>query len=111
VDLPHGIKYLKLDCNNKKIIDYLPDSIEELILGKSFNLELNNLPSSIKKIVFENAHYTHQLNCLPNNIESIVLSNDCRFKMNKIPSRLKKITYYDMIYEQFYNVKVKHIKN
>src|SRR6056300_1247759 len=43
VNIPFSVKYLKLDCNNQNIIDYLPDSIEELELESYFNLELNNL--------------------------------------------------------------------
>ena len=52
VDLPSSIVYLKLDCANTNIIDYLPSSIEELELDYGFNLELNNLPNSIKKLNF-----------------------------------------------------------
>ena len=51
VELPFNVVYLKLNSNNN-IIDYLPSSIEELELGLTFNLELNNLPNSIKKISF-----------------------------------------------------------
>jgi hypothetical protein len=58
------IKYLCLDCNNNKIIDYLPNGIEELVLEQNFNLELNNLPNSINKIVLKNRHYNYKLNNL-----------------------------------------------
>jgi hypothetical protein len=34
VDLPFGIKYLCLDYNNKKIIDYLSHGLKELVLGE-----------------------------------------------------------------------------
>jgi hypothetical protein len=50
VELPNSIKYLNLNSNNKSVIDCLPDNLEELVLGHYFNLELNDLKSSIKKI-------------------------------------------------------------
>ena len=32
VNLPFSVQFLELECNNVKIINYLPDSIEELVL-------------------------------------------------------------------------------
>jgi hypothetical protein len=49
VNLPFNITSLYINCNNTHFTDYLPDSIEDLELGSDFNLELANLPSSIKK--------------------------------------------------------------
>jgi len=80
-----------LNSNNKTVIDYLPNGIEELVLGYSFNLELNDLPSSIKKIVFKNNNYKKKLNCLPTNIELIELPEYYKLKIENIPKRLKKI--------------------
>ena len=57
------------------IIDYLPDSVEELVLEWGFNLELNDLPSSIKKLIINSDDYVHELNCLPNNLEYLKLPN------------------------------------
>jgi len=51
VNLPFRVQFLEVRCNNINIIDYLPDSVEELVLGSYFNLELNNLPSSIKNLL------------------------------------------------------------
>ena len=50
VVLPFNIIYLKLNLTNTNIIDYLPESIEKLVLNYNFDLELNNLPNSIKKL-------------------------------------------------------------
>ena len=33
VNLPFSVHFLDLDCNNVNIIDYLPDSVEELFLN------------------------------------------------------------------------------
>ena len=47
VNLPFSVKFLELNSNNVNIINYLPYSIEELVLecGLNLNLELNNLTS------------------------------------------------------------------
>ena len=50
LNIQTNVKILKLNCNNRKIIDYLPNSIEELYLGYYFNLELNDLPKSLEKL-------------------------------------------------------------
>jgi len=90
VELPFSIKYLSL-CSNNKVIDYLPYGIEELKLHESFNLELNNLLNSIKKIIIKNEHYNKKLNCLPDSVELLELPYYYKLKINKIPKGLKKI--------------------
>ena len=67
-------KYSTLDCNSQTIIDNLPFGIEELVFGYKFNLELNNLPNSIKKISIYNGHYNKKLNNLPKSIEYLETS-------------------------------------
>jgi hypothetical protein len=110
VDLPLDIKYLKINCNNKNIIDYLPDSIEELVLGLDFDLELNNLPQSIKKIIFNSYTYNKELNCLPSNIEYIELPKNYDKEIVKYPNKLKTIKcsntykYIDLLKEKGYEV-------
>ena len=89
VDLPSSIVYLKLACDNTSIIDYLPESIEELELDYDFNLELNNLPNSIKKIRFYN--YNKELNCLPSSVELLQLPFNYTHKILNIPKGLKKV--------------------
>ena len=62
-----------------------------MCLNHSFNLELNNLPNGIKKIVFCILTYDHVLNCLPNSVEYLHLSRNYEHKLEKIPKNLKKI--------------------
>ena len=65
---------MDLNCNNRNIIDYLPNNIEELYFGYNFNLELNDLPSSIKIISFDyKSKYNKELNNLPKSLEKIYL--------------------------------------
>ena len=91
LDLPSNIKYLFLYCNNQSIIDNLHNNIEELTLGYQFNLELNNLPSSIKKIIIYNNDYNKELNNLPSSIEYISLPLNYEKKILNIPKNLKEI--------------------
>ena len=93
VMLPFNITYLKLNCKNTNIIDYLPESIEELELYLNFNLELNNLPNSIKKIRFHNYDYNKELNCLPSSVELLRLPYNYTRKILNIPKKLKKIIF------------------
>ena len=92
LDIPFNIRILTLDCNNQYMIDYLPNSIEELNLGLNFNLKLNDLPSSIKKISFDvNSQYNLDLNCLPYFTEIIKLNEYYNKPIKNIPYGLKKL--------------------
>jgi len=48
-DIPFNIISIKLNCNNRYYINNLPNNIEKIVSCMYFNLELNNLQSSIKK--------------------------------------------------------------
>ena len=75
-DIPANIKIIKLNCNNKYIIDNLPNNIEELYLDLEFNLELDDLPNSIKIIKFDSdSEFNKQLNNLPKSLEQIHIPN------------------------------------
>jgi hypothetical protein len=93
VNIPLKLKYLRLDCNNLCLIENLPNNLEELVLGKYFNLELNNLPNSVHIIRFspDNIYYTRELNNLVDSIEILELPPNYQNKIKNIPQRLKKI--------------------
>jgi hypothetical protein len=91
LDIPYNIKSIKLNCNNQYIINNLPDSIEELELDYMFNLELNDLLSSIKKIIFyKHSKYNKPLNNLPKAVELLELPHKYNIPIN-IPQEFKKI--------------------
>jgi hypothetical protein len=54
-------------------------------------LELDNLPSSIKKITIKNYYYNKELNNLPISIEYIGLPLKYEKKILNIPKNLKEI--------------------
>jgi hypothetical protein len=95
INLPFGLKYLKLGTNNHRIINNLVNTIEELVLDCNFNLELNNLPNSIRIIKFKNPDYTKNLNSLVDSIEFIRLPTNYNIKILSIPKSLKVIQCHD----------------
>jgi len=68
VVLPFTIRYLKLQNDKVHNLDYLPEGIEELVLGHYFNDydTLCNLPNSLKIIKLYKG-YNGNLKCLPKN--------------------------------------------
>ena len=110
-NLPQNVKHLKLDCNNQSLVDYLPNSLKELELSYWFNLELNNLPTSIHKIVFyKDSVYDKELNCLPNFVEFLQLPEKYNKKISNLPNNLKTIKCsknYEYI-NDFVNFNVQH---
>ena len=95
VNLPEKLKYLMIDCNNLNIINYLPNGLEELILGYNFDLELNNLPNFIKRIIFYiSSNYNKELNNLPNLLEYLELPKKYDKKISNIPNSLKTVKCY-----------------
>ena len=92
IDLPFNIIILILGCNNQYIISNLHNNIQELKFGHNFDLELNDLPTSIKRIEFnEFSKYNKQLNNLPYSIEYLELNIYYNQKIEKIPKNLKTI--------------------
>jgi hypothetical protein len=96
-----------LNCNNKYIVENLVNSIEELELFLEFNLELKNLPNSIRKIIFYNDFYNCDLNSLADSIEYIRLPRFYNKKILTIPKSLKTIKCYKDY--KFLNDYPKHI--
>jgi hypothetical protein len=86
-----NIKYLEVSCNDQYLIDNLPNSLEELVLTRGFNLELNDLPNQLKKIRLQNVMYDKKLNNLPESVEIIELSSRYYEKISKLPKNLKTI--------------------
>ena len=90
-----NIKYIRLNCNNVNFMEFLPNSVEELVLENEFNLELNNLPNSVKKISFYGNNYDKEINCLPEFIEYIRLNKSYEKQIKKFPLNLKIIECYE----------------
>lgn len=93
INIPYSIKIIHTNSNNYSIIDYLPNTIEEIIIGIDFDIELNNLPNQIKKIQFEyTSDYSKKLVNLPDSIEYIEIGYWTNFiEITNIPKNLKKI--------------------
>ena len=93
LELPSSIKILLIECNHLFLMENLHNGIEELHLGYDFNLELNNLPNSIKKIKFNiSSKYDKELNNLPKFLELLELPKNYLFPISNINSECR-ITY------------------
>lgn len=69
INLPN-IKYLNINCNNLRLIEKLPNSLEKIIIGDKFNLQLNDLPNSVKYIEL-NKNYDKPIGIIPANLKLI----------------------------------------
>ena len=77
-------------------IDYLPEGITHLHLGRKFDKPLNNLPLSLKCLLIEAnklnwCDFSQSLDFLPSGLEflSIKLSNKFNYPIDLLPSSLK----------------------
>ena len=53
---------------------------------------MNNLPNSIKKILFDKkSNYNKELNCLPNKLKILELPKKYDLQIKNIPKGLKKL--------------------
>ena len=76
----------------KTIITQLSSNIEVLELDYNFNLELNDLPNLLKKIIFIKYSYCNkELNCLPKFVEQIQLPYKYDKQIKNLPLKLKKV--------------------
>lgn len=108
VNIPN-IKHLEILTTNKKLLDYLPDSIESLCLTNvifprntkknlcdfsEFSDCLDNLPNQLKKLKlcdkFKCKHIKN-IDNLPNSIEFIELNYNFNGRIRNIPNKLTKV--------------------
>jgi hypothetical protein len=88
--LPPNIKILTVDCCNNNLIDSLPNSIEQLILGINFFSPLDNLPNSIQTISFDRVSlYNYPLDNLPRSLKLLELPYDYDIRISNIPTKCK----------------------
>jgi hypothetical protein len=98
---------MKLLRNNKKVlftdnfnapIDFLPDGIEEIHLGRFFNKPIDNLPSTLKKLIIcanelNYCKFNQPLDNLPTGLEYLVLKliENFNHTLNNLPFNLKEL--------------------
>ena len=115
-NLPTNLKYLEIkfnycfnETNLYPKLDFLPSSIEILVLPGDYQNNLENLPNSIQKIIFNdigsrntpNKKFNIDFSWLSDSIEQLKISKYFEFdkKINKLPSGLKKLLIYKDYYE------------
>ncbi len=94
-NLPQSITYLKIVSNVS--VDNLPESLIYLKLGAhnnytidNFNLPIDNLPISIKKLEL-GSKFNHPINNLPNGLEELQLGENFNLPIDNLPSTLQKL--------------------
>jgi hypothetical protein len=111
--LPKSTKYINLDTwrynnvviGNNQVLDLLPDGIEVLKLNCSYNSELKNLPTNLKKLFISNLCTFDTLSKLPGSLElldicfsHIIHNNDYSSSyFSNLPNNLKNLkikTYF-----------------
>lgn len=91
IEIPHGVEYLDIDALILSCIDRLPNSIQELILGRNFAGNLDNLPSSIHTLLFDtNSKFDGYLNNLPHGLRVLRLPKKYN-KQIQIPANLERV--------------------
>jgi hypothetical protein len=94
LNIPSNIRILNLDITNINLIENLTNNIEELNFGWNFNLELNNLPNSIKIIRFDiDSYYNSELNNLPKSLEILELPKRYNKEIKNISTNCKIIQF------------------
>lgn len=101
--IPNNIKCIKTldtDCIYNMPLDKLPSNLEELnIIGLDyFNHELNNLPSTLKKLSIGGI-YSHSLDNLPNGLKELRLGGNYKSKLDGLPNNLETL-YLDYNFNQ-----------
>lgn len=105
-------KYKKVilgDAFNQSI-DFLPDGIIYLQLGRRFNKPIMNLPQTLKHLIIASNQIAHcefnqSLDYLPEGLESLEIKLNCSFNMyiNNLPASLKHLTFYCKLFNYSLN--------
>lgn len=90
-DLPHNIRLLH-SINCLAMIDKLSHWLEEIEIGFVFDTEIQNLPSSIRKLSFHASSKYNRDIVLPLGLEELVTSKCYNKRIWSMPLRLKKVT-------------------
>ena len=70
--LPKSLRHVKFGDYYNGPLDYLPNGIITLALGKKFNQSINNLPDSITHMLLGNKNYNKEITKLPKSLEMIL---------------------------------------
>ncbi len=100
IELIKKYKKLALGDSINQSIEFLPDGITDLQLGRSFNKPIMNLPRTLKTLII-NANkiaytdFNQSLDYLPEGLECLTLKLNHSFNMpiNNLPSSLKQLEF------------------
>lgn len=104
-------KKVIFDDNFNSNIDWLPEGIIEVHLGKNFNQLLNNLPSTVKIIIIKQINgigytkFNQKIDNLPQDLEELYLYFNKEFNhtLTNLPIKLKKFLLHGYNYKETLN--------
>lgn len=111
IEMIKTYKKVAFDDDFNSSVDFLPDGVEEIILGAIFNKPIENLPQTLKKLVIKKyngigqALFNQSLEHLPSGLETLELdycnfyghtngsycSNTILNSLNNLPPNLKNL--------------------
>lgn len=91
-----------ININTMLRLNNLPSNLDSLIIASFFQINLDNLPSSIKTLNLKDSFFKFNLDYLPESIEKLHLpSYGIAYELDEIqnfPKSIKKIYYKDIYY-------------
>lgn len=108
IELLKQYKKVIFDNNFNSRIDWMPEGITDLQLGMNFNQPLNNLPSTIKRIVIRKNNdvgytkFNQPIDYLPPGLEELYIHFNQEFNhpLYNLPTGLKKLFLNAFTYKQ-----------
>jgi len=80
------------------LLEDLPTSVENIIINKGFNNNVDNLGNNFKYIDFGNS-FNNPVDNLPNSLEKIVLGQNFNKPINNLPDNLKILFLHNISYD------------
>ena len=101
--LPQGLEHLELGNSFNKTIDNLPCGLKTLSLGKTFNKPVDKLPSGLETLQLYSIHFNNSIKKLPNNLVNFIFYGQIK-NLTDIPNSVsyleignKQLTIKDII--------------
>lgn len=91
IHFPPTLQFLQFGASNPNHrIDYLPQSLQYLILSEYFNQPINNLPPYLTHLII-GSHFTESLDFLPYHLKLLNINCNYKNQISQLPPNLQKI--------------------
>jgi hypothetical protein len=86
--LPASLQYAFLGRDSDPPL-MLPDTLEELVVGRAFSQPLGTLPCALRSLVMTNSVFNHPLGVLPDQLRTLQLSDCFKQQLGPLPQSLE----------------------